>query len=530
MARTSSILMFFLSSFALTETAPHYRHVTTDDAQEQIKIWLVKYGYLRHSEDVTSLEHINAIANMQSFYKLPITGVVGSEEYFIMQQPRCGFPDMVGKGDAWNAVQVAPRASGRVRRFSINRERQRWSSNFVTYRFINFTSDLPSSQQSEAVEKAAQKWSAVSGLTISKSSSSTADIDLSFNRQTHGDPFSFDGRSGILAHAFFPGGGLGGDIHFDDDEFFTTERINPGAVGTDFTYVTLHELGHSLGLDHSNIPEAVMSTTFVATTADIQLHRDDIAGIQFLYGAPPGGTVVTSGEVDPPAEPICAKVYDAVAATGAALFFFHENRLFQANDAFVSHIQPLSLEVVFPGGPTSVDAAFVSGDSVVTLFKGSTYWKYDLNNLQLDPSTPSSISDFGLSTTSIDAVSNTFGRLSFFKDNLYWTYFSTTGLAGPFSIQGTWSQVTVSSSSPLTSVFYRQSDDRMYFVRGSEYWAYNSQRQLVDSGNFNTVTQNLCRWCQARPGSDSSQLTFAPKVLLTSIVISGLFQSWIITG
>lgn len=75
--------------------------------------------------------------------------------------------------------------------------------------------------------------------------------------------------------------GLAGDLHFDEDERFD---VNGSDTKIDLNWLSLHELGHSLGLDHSYHADSVMFPFYLGYIKDLTLNQDDIEGIQQLYG------------------------------------------------------------------------------------------------------------------------------------------------------------------------------------------------------------------------------------------------------
>ncbi len=70
---------------------------------------------------------------------------------------------------------------------------------------------------------------------------------------------------------------LSGTLYLDRDESWSLESGKVSLFST-----ALHEIGHILGLDHSSDPTALMYYKYTGVDA---LQKDDIAGIQYLYGS-----------------------------------------------------------------------------------------------------------------------------------------------------------------------------------------------------------------------------------------------------
>uniref|UniRef100_F7AU99 Fibronectin type-II domain-containing protein n=2 Tax=Ciona intestinalis TaxID=7719 RepID=F7AU99_CIOIN len=172
----------------------------TDDDKEQIALeFFVKANYTSNSlTDKTTL-----VRTMQRNYGLPITGRLDDTTVTYMMAPRCGHPDAPAE-------------------FNTFPNRDRWTSNTVTYKITGYTPDMSPCRVRNTFKRAFRVWEEATALNFVESQTDDADMIIYFGYQEHGDGYPFDGKDGLLAHAFAAGThSLAGDAHFDEGEFWT---------------------------------------------------------------------------------------------------------------------------------------------------------------------------------------------------------------------------------------------------------------------------------------------------------------------
>ncbi len=234
----------------------------------------------------------------------------------------------------------------------------------LTYSFGQLTNDLTAGQIQNEVERALAEWSDTVQVNFSGGGVSTASRNLHFLFASgdHGDGYPFDGYGDVLAHAFYPAPPnpepIAGDLHFDDAEFW---RVG---AHVDLFSVALHELGHALGLGHSDNPNDVMYPYYSMVST---LAAGDIAAIQTLYAAreeephPPANESVSpssgSGAIqtfeftysDPDGYEQLGWVYGMfhsyVSQSGSCYFYYRQssNSLWLRNDSGSSWVGPATV-------------------------------------------------------------------------------------------------------------------------------------------------------------------------------------------
>jgi hypothetical protein len=187
----------------------------------------------------------------------------------------------------------------------------------VFYYYSNVTSQLNATAAKAEIARAMAQWANVVKVTWAPGTSASANqtVNILWATYAHGDAYPFTGATGMIAHTFYPANPnpepIAGDMHLNDSFAWGI------GTNTDLFSVTLHELGHALGLGHSDNPNDVMYPYYKMVTG---LAPDDIAAIQTLYAAQTGATAPapTPAPTSPATTPLTLTVNATAASTTAA--------------------------------------------------------------------------------------------------------------------------------------------------------------------------------------------------------------------
>ncbi|TKS70312.1 Matrix metalloproteinase-15 [Collichthys lucidus] len=299
--------------------------------------------------------------------------------------------------------------------------------------------------------------------------------------------------------------------------------------GNDLFLVAVHELGHALGLEHSNNPLAIMAPFYQwMETDNFQLPEDDRRGIQQIYGQPDSGPTQALPTVTPrrpeprppqtpPRHPDRPRTTERPDHYGPNIcegnfdygcYAPRRDVCFQAQDQPISHSvpfhpvprrpvcqlgrwfwrvrrnrvldnYPMPISHFWRGLPGDIDAA---------------YERHDGREANLESGYPQELVDYGRDIP-YDRIDTAIwwepsGYTYIFQGDWYWRFSEQSrsadrGYPKPISVWG--------SSVPSTPKGAFLSDDGAYtyFYKGSKYWKFDNHRMKSEPGYPKSILRDF---------------------------------------
>ncbi|XP_042298358.1 matrix metalloproteinase-28 [Sceloporus undulatus] len=507
------LLPFFLSSLSsgasLGRRSQRKRSIISGSplgalgTQREAKKFLEKYGYFESTpddDDDDDGELSKAIREFQWVYHLPPTGALDAPTMHRMRLPRCGTDDAKSHA-AWKermgGLLSGRRAQKRRGRRDLHQS-GKWYKRHLTYRLVNWPWYLPQQQVRWAVKAAFELWSNVSSLVFWEAAGDLADIRLTFFHGDHNDGLdnAFDGPGGALAHAFFP---RRGEAHFDSDERWALD----GGKGRSLFVVVAHEVGHTLGLEHSPVRGSLMSPYYKKLGKDFVLNWDDILAVQNLYGKPSRGSVVQlpgklfahfqdrwpdlEGHLERPEGNLsahyCWSFFDAITTDPKGNVLVFKGGHYWTVSKGGESSGPQLLQAGWPGLTSTIDAAaFSEEDGKLYFFKGGRCWRY--KGPLLESGFPRKCSAAGDLPRHPDTALHfrPLHQLVLFKGPKYYVVDQESLRLEPYYPRTLrdWGGVPAVANGALT-----RPDGSVYFFRNDRFWKFNPEKlQVVESGRW----------------------------------------------
>ena len=399
--------------------------------------------------------------------------------------PRCGNPDLP--------------AGGRHKRFAL--EGTYWRKARLTYTIYKYPANpatiklLTRREIDSTIKLAFSMWSGVAAVDFERKDEGDVDIRVGWETGDHGDGQPFDGKvsvgDNVIAHGFYPF--KGGDLHFDDDDVFGPKPVkqsNETEGVEDLFEVATHEMGHVLGLEHSEKPEAFMwPYVHQDWTTKHSLSEDDVTAVVELYGTR-GNPYVGRQDRD-----FCQVAnFDAayVAAEGYLGLLQGDKQWEQTPD--YAHIKGRKFKDIWTGSiPSDIDTATEvslyskrAGEQewFVYLFKDNMVYEIPSHDWKLTPGYPKKFSEtvmFRHFPPNLDGVFVMNDKIFYVKNSTFgwWKNSYTYGLNLPLPLP-------LPVEPPFDDVFI--ADDLLYFLKGDFLHFYTHQNWPVLFTKLSDIT------------------------------------------
>ncbi|CAD5216450.1 unnamed protein product [Bursaphelenchus okinawaensis] len=485
--------------------------VTSLDATEYLK----NFGYLPKDQPGQPQAMLSpnslktAIKELQRIGGIRQTGEMDDRTQELLNEKRCGIGD----------EEIVRSGRRRIKRKLKNAIV--WPNKTITYRVVNAPRTIPEKGYvRRALYEATKIWNGVSELSLQESASPDSHIQIQFLAGPHGDGYPFDGRDSILAHAFYPGESQGGDVHFDDDENWGF-MANPVNKEINLRVVAAHEVGHSLGLFHSDHPDSIMYPYYrYDDSREIRLHYYDKVTLQRLYGrgdypvpspndykprTTQKPTTTTSRTratriettTKPPNKEIdlCDTDVDAVGVFRSEIFLFKGDVFWRLDQKGELVEKPRKIVDFWPSLPTPVDACFEINDQA-HFFVGQTiysFYGHELNYTRrlFDIGIPENVKNIRLAYEWVYGLQT---RYYLWGDEEYWKLDETSWKVEvdyPRKIDDNWKNIPQSVSAAFSW------DKSLYFVGNGEMFKFSSFKMSV-APDYPQSFRNVFKFCMPK--------------------------------